>query len=703
MFSPASTSQEGHRCSIKNKILSVLLGIALVISFMPLSASLLYADEPKALSKESNEKQTNETLLNQNSEHTDDSGLLRTQEKNNDSDNADNLAQSVSIVFTNDVHCKIDFDDNDRDSLGYAGVAAYRAATESTYGEKYVTLIDAGDAVQGDVAGTISKGKTITDLMNFVGYDYAIPGNHEYDFGMDQFGWFVDNFEGKYLSCNFTDADGNLLLAPYALETYENIDDGDPADNDDSLTIAYIGITTPETLTSSNPIVFQDGSGNYLYDFCNDETGQALYSAVQNAVDNATNEGADYIIAVGHLGETGVSDKWTSDAVIKNTKGIDAFIDGHSHETYNKTALNKNNESVPLIQTGTKLTNIGELIITPSTEEGNDISTKLSSYKEFTDIDETTANKVAEVNAQLVEIAGETVGYSEADLISEDAETYTYVRWQETNLADFITDAYRSTLETDVAFINGGGVRASLDKGDITLLDLISVQPFSNSVSKVEVSGQTLLDALEMGVSEYPEASGGFLQVSGLTYSFDSSTKSPVMLDDYENFAGIQGERRVHNVKVNGEPLDPDKTYTVASINYLLFDGGSGMTMFNDNTVTVLAKDVTVDNQAIVDYLETLPNHTITEEKYGNPEGKGRITEEAKEPEINPQPDATTDQTTIKESLNEPKEQSEETKPSKLAKTNDSSGVPLATLILLATLSALSLALSANRDRQKTK
>lgn len=280
-------------------------------------------------------------MLNQNSEHTDDSGLLRTQENNNNTDNADDLAQSVSIVFINDVHCKIDFDDSDRDSLGYAGVAAYRAATESTYGEKYVTLIDAGDAVQGDVAGTISKGKTITDLMNFVGYDYAIPGNHEYDFGMDQFGWFVDNFEGKYLSCNFTDADGNLLLAPYALETYENIDDGEPADNDDSLTIAYIGITTPETLTSSNPTVFQDGSGNYLYDFCNDETGQALYSAVQNAVDNATNEGADYIIAVGHLGETGVSDKWTSDAVIKNTKGIDAFIDGHSHETYNKTALNK--------------------------------------------------------------------------------------------------------------------------------------------------------------------------------------------------------------------------------------------------------------------------------------------------------------------------------------------------------------------------
>lgn len=217
MFSPASTCSKGYRCAIKNKILSVVLGVLLVVSFVPLSASQLYADEPTSPSKELSEEQTNETLLNQNSEHTDDSGLLRTQENNNNTDNADDLAQSVSIVFTNDVHCKIDFDNEERDSLGYAGVAAYKAAAETTYGEEYVTLIDAGDAVQGDVAGTISKGETITDLMNFVGYDYAIPGNHEYDFGMDQFGWFVNNFEGSYLSCNFTDIDGNLQLAPYAL------------------------------------------------------------------------------------------------------------------------------------------------------------------------------------------------------------------------------------------------------------------------------------------------------------------------------------------------------------------------------------------------------------------------------------------------------------------------------------------------------
>ena len=209
--------------------------------------------------------------------------------------------------------------------------------------------------------------------------------------------------------------------------------------------------------------------------------------------------------------------------------------------------------------------------------------------------------------------------------MSQDENTGLYVRYHETNLADFITDAYRTTLDTKIAFINGGGVRASLSEGDVTLMDLITTQPFSNSVSKVQVKGQAILDALEMGVRKYPEPSGGFLQVSGLTYQFDASLESPVIVDEQGSFVRTDGPRRVFDVKVNGKPLNPTKDYTVASINYLLFDGGSGMSMFNENTVTVLAKDVTVDNQAIVDYLNTLPNKTISKATYDDPEGQGRV------------------------------------------------------------------------------
>lgn len=579
----------------KFKLATWLFSLLLVFSLGPFS-SLSYADEPNS---------------NQNS----DASQIDSSEQN----------QSIAILFTNDVHCKIDYDTDERDALGYAGVAAYKNAAEKQYGENNVTLVDAGDAVQGGVAGTITKGEAITELMNFVGYDYAVPGNHEFDFGMDQFDWFVQNFSGTYLSCNFTTSNGNQPLSPYVIQSYPSVNDNNSTDNDDMLKIAYIGITTPETLSSSNPSTFQDGQGNYIYDFCNDSDGEKLYSMVQNTVNQARNDGADCVIAIGHLGNTGITNRWTSESVIKNTTGIDAFIDGHSHESYCKEVQNKSGETVTLAQTGTKLTQIGELTITPALEN-QDIAVKLTSYQDFSKVDEETAQQVEAINDNLVQQAGQTVGTSEVNLVSEDESTGLYVRYHETNLADFIADAYRTTLDTDIAFINGGGVRASLQEGEITLMDLITVQPFSNNISKVKVSGQTILDALEMGVSEYPEPSGGFLQTSGLTYTFDASIESPVIVDEYDNFVAIEGQRRVTEVKVNGEPLDPNKEYTVASINYLLFDGGSGMSMFNDNTVTVLAKDVTVDNQAIVDYLSTMPNQTITKNEYGNPEGQGRIT-----------------------------------------------------------------------------
>ena len=191
-------------------------------------------------------------------------------------------------------------------------------------------MIDAGDAVQGGLAGTFTKGEAIIELMNEVGYDYAIPGNQEFDFGMDQFNWFVENSTATYLSSNFRNLQtDSLCLAPYAIEEYQGIDDGDPEDGDDILKVAYVGITTPESLTKSTPTYFQDENGNFIYDFSNDSTGDALYDAVQTAVDNAQAEGADYVIAIGHLGNTGITDYWTSNAVIANTDGIDVLIDGH--------------------------------------------------------------------------------------------------------------------------------------------------------------------------------------------------------------------------------------------------------------------------------------------------------------------------------------------------------------------------------------
>lgn len=536
---------------------------------------------------------------------------------------------AIAIVFTNDVHCSIDektTTDGVKTNAGYVGVASIADSARATYGASNVELIDAGDAVQGGPVGTLTKGKAIVDIMNAAQYDYAVPGNHEFDYGMDRFNELVAASSTTYLSCNFTNLrTGQAPLKGYAIETYEGVD---PAANDADgvVKVAYVGITTPETLTKSSPASFQDESGNYVYGFCQDETGAALYASVQKSVDAAREAGADYVVAIGHLGESGITDRWTSKAVIANTTGIDAMIDGHSHETYSEMTKNRQGEDVVLAQTGTKLVNVGELIIDPDAGDGKDISVAVTPAAQVEAGTGTTAeavkSAVARVNEDLNAELNTVVGESQVDLKSEDAATGLYVRWQETNLGDFVADAYRARLGADVGLANGGGVRASLSAGKITNGNLLAVQPFGNELCLVEVTGQTLLDALEMGVRKLPDYSGGFLQVSGVRFSVDASIPSPIVTDANGNFVSAEGQRRVSNVMVGDEPLDLEKTYTVASHAYMLLQGGDGMVMFKDGKV--LLESVMLDNQALIEYVTKDLKGEIGQE-YANPEGQGRI------------------------------------------------------------------------------
>lgn len=540
-------------------------------------------------------------------------------------------ADSISIVFTNDVHCAIDpvREEGKAASLGYPGVAAVVDDAEAEHGTENVTLVDAGDAVQGGPLGTLTDGEAIVDIMNAVGYDYAVPGNHEFDYGMDRFNELVGMSDATYLSSNFVDAQGNPVLVPYAIETYEGVSDGtasgddaqvsaDPA-ADGVLKVAYVGVSTPETLTKSAPAHFQDGNGNYIYGFCGDSTGQALYDAVQDAVDAATAEGADYVVAIGHLGNEGTTKQWTSSSVIANTTGIDAFIDGHSHETYATTASNAEGEDVILAQTGTKLANVGELTIDPAAED--DVTVELIGAEGYTAVAEDVQSVVDDANAEFAELLSQVAGTSEVDLMSQDEATNLYVRWQETNLGDFVADAYRSALGSDIGLVNGGGVRASIGKGDVTYYDLISVQPFGNELCEIEATGQQLLDALEMGVSKLPESSGGFPQVSGITFKVNTAISSSVVTDDHGNFLKVAGDYRVYDVMVGGEPLDLQKTYTIASHSYMLLDGGDGMTMFVG--ASVLQDRVMIDNQVLIEYMKQLGG--VIGSQYVDPAGEGRI------------------------------------------------------------------------------
>ncbi len=515
------------------------------------------------------------------------------------------IDKDIVIIHTNDTHCGIE------DNLGFEGLAAYKKQMLAL--TPYVTLVDAGDAIQGAPVGTLTEGGAIIQLMNQAGYDFAIPGNHEFDYGMERFLSLSNRLNCGYYSCNLTKGPGNgSILRPYKLVDYDDV------------TVAYVGVTTPESITKSTPTYFQDKSGRYIYGFCDDTTGDTLYKQVQKAVDSARGEGADYVVLVGHLGDEGTTDYWTSKKVIANTNGIDIAIDGHSHETFTLKVPNKDGVMVPLTQTGTKFANIGKITITPAGEITVELVDAVTDAEGNPAKDPEMADVIADVKSHYEESLKTVLGHTDVALTSQNPETnLRAVRKAETNLGDFLADAYKNLLNADIGFVNGGGIRSSIDAGTITFQDALEVYPFGNMLCMVEITGQQIKDALEMGASSFPEESGGFIQVSGLTYTIDSSVRSTVQKDSKGNFAGVTGEYRVKDIFVGEEPLDLNKTYTLASHNYWLKSGGDGMSMFLD--CPVLRDEVMVDVDSITTYIKDYLGGVVGEE-YSNPYGQGRIT-----------------------------------------------------------------------------
>lgn len=524
---------------------------------------------------------------------------------------APQLQKDLVIVFTSDVHCGID------KNWGYGGLCAIR---DKLAQDNYVLLVDDGDAIQGEPVGTVTSGEAIIDIMNSVGYDLAIPGNHEFDYGMDRFLELVKKASFPYISCNFN-KEGELIFDPYVIKEF------------DGVKIAFVGVTTPETLRTSTPRYFMDESGSFIYGFMQDETGEKLYAAVQSAVDAARGEGADYVILMAHLGLEAECHPWMYNEVIENTTGIDAMLDGHSHDTEQTVVKNKEGKDVVRSACGTKLEHVGILRITTA----GAISSRLYSWE--TDIpasglfsmDNPGTQAISAATASLEDKLTTVVAKSDVNLVihdpvatTEDGKPIRIVRQAETNLGDLCADAYLDQSGADIAFVNGGGIRVPLPAGDLTLNDILTVHPFGNSLTVIEVTGQQVLDALEWSVHSLPGEFGGFNQVAGLTFEYDATIPSPCVVDENSMFDHIDDSmpRRVRNVLVGGEPLAADKTYKLASIDYQLLDNGDGYTMYKG--APVLQESVKLDNQVLIDYIRDTLGGTIGE-KYANPYGEGRI------------------------------------------------------------------------------
>lgn len=534
-------------------------------------------------------------------------------------------SKGTVILYTNDVHCAID---------NYSALAAYR---QQKIDEGYDTyLVDAGDALQGEIVGSMTDGSAIVEIMNSAGYDFAVPGNHEFDYGMERFrqlsGLEQNDIQAdyEYLSANFIDLRTNSTV----FEPYKIVETGNNK-------IAILGLSTPETYTKSTPKFFQDENGNYIYSFSEDKksTPENEYiDTIQKSIDEASVE-ADVVIALGHLGTDSASEPYRSTDVIKNTTGIDAFIDGHSHSTIPSEIVNdKNGEPVALTSTGTKLKSFGKMtissdgeitteLIDPSTLTLDDSETVKAAYDKTEEI-------LSDYRNQVEQFTNVKIGVTESPLyITDPATGKRMIRNRETNLGNFVSDAYRAITGADIAIANGGGIRVDLLQGDVTRKNLMNVNTFKNEISVFEVTGQQILDALEWGahnpLNEDKTSlteNGAFLHTSGLTYEINLAVEeSPVIADEKGAFAGIDETkpRRVQNVKVDGRDVDLNKLYTLAGSSYTIQNAGDGYTMFAG--CRVVQDGIGNDQELLCEYLETNLNGVISAEQYGNPYGQGRI------------------------------------------------------------------------------
>ncbi len=500
--------------------------------------------------------------------------------------------EDVHVFFTSDVHCGVN------ENVSFGGLMSL--IKERKEQKRNVLLVDCGDNLQGGTLGSMTKGEAIVDLMNEMGYDVATLGNHDFDYGMERLRELLNKAEYTVLNANmsYTGNKKDLFadLPAYVIKSFG------------ATKVAFVGVLTPESPTSSTPAFFKE-DGKIVYDFCAGEDGMRLARRVQEAVDKARKEGADYVVVISHLGS--IAENYPNDSItlISHTHGIDAVLDGHSHSVVEGIPYpNDEGKDVLLASVGTKLEYVGELILS---KDG--ISAVL--YSEVNEKDEETEALVNASFQKLDDILSQHLAHSSFDLPITNSDNIRISRSRECTLGNLLCDMLMEKYGTDVAVLNGGAIRKTVSAGEITYNDALNVLPFGNMFAVVKASGQMILDCLEFGAQKTENAVsfegnpvgefGGFIQVGGLKYGIDTSIPSPVVLDENAMLSAIEGKRRVYGVQVlvdgKYEDIDPEKLYTVAGGNYVLLNDGDGNTAFHD--AEVLDEGVLLDLDVFCEYL----------------------------------------------------------------------------------------------------
>lgn len=508
------------------------------------------------------------------------------------------------IIHTNDTHGHDVAVEGE--TIGTAGVAALKADFEAAGAD--VLLLSAGDFSQGTTLVSLDRGASAVEFMNAAGYDAAALGNHEFDYKMDA------------LEANMAEADFDVLAANIV-----DAETGEPIFTDHVIyetaigTVGIFGLATPETMTKAHP---DNVAGLDFYQ------GEELAECAQEQVDELTAEGCDFIIALVHLGVDEESAPNRSTDIFAQVSGVDLVVDGHSHTVMGgEDALVLNDAMI--VSTGEYLSNVGVVIT-----DGETMSSELVSAAEYTKTDEAVAEVVNARNAEVEEQLGEVFGTTEVLL---DGERDPGVRTQETNMGDFAADAIlwqaRQNLgedRVDLALTNGGGIRATIPAGEITMNDMKTVFPFGNTIVTIDVTGEQLLEALEAATCSTPTAIGAFPQVSGIEFTINTAVpyENGDLYPNSTYYKPANPGSRITITEINGEPFDPNEVYTVAT-NDFTAAGGDTYYVFSEGTnltMTAVALD-----DALINYVSEVLDGVITAEQYGESAGRIKIVSEPAE------------------------------------------------------------------------
>lgn len=424
-----------------------------------------------------------------------------------------------------------------------------------------VLILDAGDSLHGQTVTNLSKGQAMVEVMNGVGYDAMVLGNHDLNYGVERALELSKMMDFSMLAANIVNEDGDNLFESYKVFDMDN------------LKVGVFGIATPETVQKADPRIVAD------------LTFEDPLKTAESMVDALEGENCDIIIALVHMGLDESSEDKNKSEVIASVSGIDVVIDGHSHTILEN---GKDVNGTLIAQTGEFGKNIGVVEITISGDEmiktaklvkvQEEESSELTADKDIT-------SKIKEEEEKISSITSVVVGNT--PVILDGARES--VRVSDTNLSDVITDSMRYGTNADIAFLTGGNIRDSIEAGEITMEQVLVTLPFANLVATVELSGADVLEMLEYGVSKYPEVAAENIQISGVKFVFDSNAE-PM--------------NRVKKVTMeDGEELDVNKTYVVAS-NEFLIEGGDGYEMMKNGVNMVYYKG---DAEMLAEYLETNP------------------------------------------------------------------------------------------------